>query len=128
MDEPRFSSIDDLINIRFDKRELERVAEIIPEEYHKELQLPLILLAPGEYGMKYRLLGSKPEVYLFQELLRRPTKPFGKFVVDEGMKTVSSISMLKQRRFKTIYMIFPDFEARDSIWLSTTYENPHPIV
>ena len=43
MDKPSFSSIDGLVNVDFNKRELERIAKIIPQQYHQELRLPLTM-------------------------------------------------------------------------------------
>lgn len=64
MDVPCFSSIDGLVDVKFDKTELERVATIIPQELQKELRLPLILFGPlGDYPGKYRLVGSKIEEF-----------------------------------------------------------------
>jgi hypothetical protein len=112
MDSPCFSSIDGLVDVKFDKTELERVANVIPEDYHKELRLPLILFGPlgnypGKYDYqgKYKLLGGKAEEFLLQNLLKLTDAPFDKFTETRGVKLVDSISTLKKRKVETIYRV-----------------------
>lgn len=75
MDAPSFSSIDGLVNVTFDKTELKRIASIVPQAYHQELRLPLILFGPmGDYPGKYKFLGGKTESFLLQKLLKHNLK------------------------------------------------------
>jgi len=124
MDKPNFSSVDGLIDVQFDKSELERIANIVPKEYHRDLRLPLIFLGPitDEYQGKYKVIGSNLENFLLQKLLKLTSVSFEKYKV-ESVKSVNKISTLNRRRFKTIYKVFPHFE-RSPVWLSVTYNNP----
>jgi len=122
MDKPSISSADGLINIGFDKHELERVAEMVPERHHGELRLPLILLkASIDYTGTYKAVGSKLENFLIQKLLKLTNIPFERYTEAEGIKVIESISMLKRRKFNTIYKVLPE---REPLWLSITYDNP----
>lgn len=119
MDEPSFSSADGLIKIGFDKHELERVAEMIPERHHGELRLPLILLGDSiDYAYTYKAVGSRLEKFLIQKLLKLTNTPFERYAESEGIKVIENISMLKRRKFDTIYKVLPE---RERLWLSITY-------
>jgi len=135
MDSPCFSSIDGLVDVKFDKTELERVANVIPEDYHKELRLPLILFGPlgnypGKYDYqgKYKLLGGKAEEFLLQNLLKLTDAPFDEFKETRGVKLVYSISTLKRRKFETIYRVIFELERAESrsemsgVWLNARYD------
>ena len=111
MDKPSYSSIDGLVNIDFNQRELERIAKIIPQQYHQELRLPLIILRNiHEYG-GYELIGNWLETYLLNNLLKLSDVRFEKYAEERYLfrrTKVNSISTLKRRRFNTIYKIFPE--------------------
>lgn len=123
MDKPHFSSADGLITVDFDKHELDRIAKIVPEEYQKELQLPLILLRKEDLGYveSYKAVGTKLENLLLQRLLKLTKAPFDKYAEVEEKRELPSISMLRRRRFNTIYKVLPE---TSTIWLSTTYQHP----
>lgn len=122
MDKPSISSADGLINISFDKHELERAAEMVPEQHHVELRLPLILLRSSiDYTGTYKAVGSKIENFLIQKLLKLTNIPFERYTEADGIKVIESISMFKRRKFNTIYKVLPECEP---LWLSITYENP----
>jgi len=122
MDKPSFSSADGLINMSFDKHELERVAEMVPERYHEELRLPLILLRDSiDYTGAYKVVGAKLENFLIQKLLKLTNIPFERYTEVEGIKVIESISMLKRRKLNTVYKVLPE---REPLWLSITYKNP----
>jgi len=129
MDNPCFSSIDGLMDIKFDKSELEKVANLIPQEFHQELRLPLILLGPlrGDYQGKYKLIGGKLEDFLLQNLLKLTTAPFDKFKETDYGKLIGNISTLKRRKFKTIYKVFFEFDRSEmsGVWLSSRYDHPY---
>jgi uncharacterized protein (UPF0216 family) len=121
MGKPCFSSVDGLITIDFDRRELERIAKIVPESYQKELRLPLILLKKLKEYDSYKVVGTKLENMLLQKLLKLTGAPFDKYA-DVAQKTeVSGISMMGRRKFKTIYKVLPE---SSSIWLYTANERP----
>lgn len=129
MDKPSFSSLDGLINVSFDKHELERVAEMVPEKHHGELQLPLILLRPVmdrypayEYKQAHKVVGSKMENFLLQKLLKFTSAPFKKYTEAKSIKIINKISTLKRRKFNTIYKALP---GHSSLWLSVTYKHPY---
>ena len=132
-----FLSLDGFVKVHgFSKKELERVAIIVPQEYHEKVRLPLILLTSMDevrymyeldtriykYRGKYKVVGSSLENFLLQKLLKLTSTRFERYAKAESIRTVNSISMLKRRKFYTIYAIFP--EAPSGVWLSTTYENP----
>lgn len=132
-----FSSLDGFVEAhKFDKNELERVATIVPQEYHDKTRLPLILLRSmselrytyeldtnmHKYHGKYKVVGSNLENFLLQKLLKLTSARFETHAKAEKIRTVNSISTLKRRKFYTVYAIFP--EAPSGVWLSTTYENP----
>jgi len=111
MDKPSFSSIDGLVNVDFNKRELERIAKIIPQQYHQELRLPLILLRSIHGYGGYELIGNWLETYLLNNLLKLSDVRFEKYAEERYLfrrTKVNSISTLKRRRFNTIYKIFPE--------------------
>lgn len=122
MDKPHFSSVDGLVAVDFDKHELGRIEKAVPEKYRKELRLPLILLRKEDWGYveSYKAIGTKLENMLLQRLLKLTKAPFDKYMEFEERKELTNISMLRRRRFKTIYRILPE---TSTIWLDTTY---HP--
>jgi uncharacterized protein (UPF0216 family) len=121
MDKPHFSSVDGLITVDFDKHELVRIANIVPERYQKELRLPLILLGKeAGYMEPCKHVGTKLENMLLQRLLKLTKAPFEKFAEVEEKRELTSISMLR-RKFNTIYKVLPE---NSTIWLNTTYEHP----
>jgi uncharacterized protein (UPF0216 family) len=129
MDKPYFSSIDGLVDVTFDRTELERVADIVPQEYHKELRLPLVLFGPlGDYSGKYKLLGGRTEDFLLQKLLKLNNASFEKFRETQGLKLVDDISMLNRRKFRTIYKVFFKLDRTESqselsgVWLNARYD------
>lgn len=122
MDKPRFSSVDGLITVDFDKHELGRIAQFVPEKYEKELRLPLILLRRvNKYVESYKAVGTKLENMLLQKLLKLTEASFERYAEIEEKRDLTSISMLRRRRFKTIYKVLPE---TSTIWLSTTYQHP----
>ncbi|MEM3759586.1 MAG: DUF61 family protein [Candidatus Bathyarchaeia archaeon] len=122
MDKPHFSSVDGLIIVDFDKQELVRIAKIVPERYQKELRLPLILLRKAAgYMEPYKHIGTKLENLLLQRLLKLTGVPFEKFAKVKEKRQLKNISMLRRRKFNTIYKVLPE---ESTIWLSTAYENP----
>jgi len=113
MDQPSFSSVDGLVDIRFDKREIERVAKIIPSEHHERLRLPLIFLDSwkfryAEMSKRYKVMGYELENYLLQKLLNLTDLPFKKRHKIERIDWLESISTLRRRRFNTIHLVFPE--------------------
>lgn len=135
MDNPSFSSIDGLVDVTFDRTELERVASIVPQEYHKDLRLPLILFGPlgdylgtHDYQGKYKLLGGRTEDFLLQKLLKLNKAPFDKFKETQGLKFVDNISTLNRRKFRTIYKVFFKLDRAESrselsgVWLNARYD------
>jgi len=122
MDKPHFSSVDGLITVDFYKHELVRIAKIVPEKYQKELRLPLILLRKEVgYLEPCKAVGSKLENMLIQRLLKLTKAPFEKYAEVEEKRELTSISMLRRRRFNTIYKVLPE---SSTIWLRTTYQLP----
>jgi len=121
MDEPRFSSVDGLITVDFDKHELGRITKIVPEKYQRELRLPLILLRDFGYWESYKSVGTKLENMLLQKILKLTEAPLEKFAEVEEKKEITGISTLRRRRFKTIYKVLPE---SSTIWLNITYQNP----
>ena len=125
MDVPCFSSIDGLVDVKFDKTELERVGTIIPQELQKELRLPLILFGPlGDYPGKYKLVGSKIEEFLLQNLLKLTDASFDKFKENLSYKLFDSISTLNRRKFSSIYKVFFKLEQDElsRVWLNARYD------
>ena len=123
MDQPRFSSADGVIDVKFDKNELKRVADIVPLEYHGKLRLPLILfkLPPAELPATHEAIGSNLENLLLQSLLKLSSAHFGKYNEVPRINKISNLSMLARRKFKTIYTVFPELGA---VFLSATYKHP----
>jgi uncharacterized protein (UPF0216 family) len=122
MDKPHFSSVDGLITVDFDKQELQRIEKIVPEKYQKGLRLPLILLKKLKAYESYKTVGTELENMLLQKLLKLTVAPFEKYR-DIAQKTeVTGISMLKRRKFKTIYKVLPE---SSTIWLRTANELPN---
>lgn len=121
MENPHFSSADRFIVVDFDKRELERLAEMVPEEHHEKLRLPFILLREmpiREY--LYQIAGTRLENIYLKRLLKISNTR----IKNDNMKEnsgVDEISMLSRRRFKTIYKILPESSI---IWLNTQYHRP----
>lgn len=109
MDKPSYSSIDKLVNVDFNKRELERIAKIIPQQYHQELRLPLIFLRNIQEYDDYKLIGGSVEAYLLNNLLKLTDLRFEKYSEERYLYKGNSISTLKRRRFNTIYKIFPEY-------------------
>jgi len=108
MDKPHFSSVDGLITVDFDKHELVRIAKIVPEENQKELRLPLILLTKEiGYVEPCKPVGTRLENILLQKLLKLTKVPFEKYAEVEE-KELTSISMLRRRRFNTICKVLPE--------------------
>ena len=122
MDEPYFSSVDGLITVDFDKHELGRISKIVPEKYQKELRLPLILLKKY-WGCEdpYTFIGTKLENMLLQKILKLTDASFEKYAEVEEKIEIAGITMLRRRRFNTIYKILPE---TSKIWLSTMYQRP----
>ena len=122
MDKPHFSSADGLITVDFNKQELERIAKIVPERYKEKLRLPLILLKniPMIYE-EYKVVATKLENMLLQKLLKITEAPFDTYAKIEEKREITSISMLRRRRFDTIYKILPE---SSTIWLNITYQKP----
>lgn len=122
MERPRFSSAENFITVDFDKRELERLAQMVPEEHHKILRLPFILLREVPFrNYVYKIAGTNLENKYFKKLLKISDTP-GKN--DNGMNEnngLNEISMLGRRRFKTIYKILPE---SSTIWINATYQRP----
>jgi uncharacterized protein (UPF0216 family) len=122
MDMPRFSSVDGLIKVDFDKHELQRIAKIVPEMYQKELRLPLILLRKSNYYEEpCKFVGTKLENMLLQKLLKLTEAPLEKYTEIEEKRELRRISMLRRRRFNTIYKVLPE---HSTIWLRTTEQPP----
>jgi uncharacterized protein (UPF0216 family) len=122
MDKPHFSSVDGLITVDFNKHELVRIANIVPERYHKQLRLPLILLRKeAGYMEPYKHIGTKLENMLLQRLLKLTKAPFENFAKIEEKRKLTSISMLRRRKFNTIYKVLPE---NSTIWLNIAYEYP----
>lgn len=122
MDKPHFSSVDGLVTVDFDEHELRRIAKIVQEKYQKELRLPLILLRKVKgYVEPYKAVGTKLENMLLQRLLKLTEAPFETYSEVEEKRELTSISMLRRRRFKTIYKVLPE---TTTIWLSTTHQHP----
>jgi uncharacterized protein (UPF0216 family) len=108
MDKPHFSSVDGLITVDFDKGELARIAKIVREEYQKELRLPLILLTNEiGYVAPCKAVGTRLENMLLQKLLKLTKVPFEKYA-EIKQKELTSVSMLRRRRFNTIYKVLPE--------------------
>jgi len=125
MDKPHFSSVDGLIAVDFDKHELERVAEIVPEKFQKELRLPIILLRKKDKSgcvKSFMTVGNKLENMLVQKLLKLTEEPFRDLSEVEEKRELTSISMFGRRKFKTIYKVLPE---SSTIWLSASYQHPH---
>jgi uncharacterized protein (UPF0216 family) len=140
MSDPHFSSIDGLVNVgfkdnfitdkRFDKSELERVAGIIPAEYHAQIRLPLVFLNPatGNFQGKYKLIGSKLEEFLVQTLLKQTKVTLEKFKETPYVKTFDSITTLRRRGFNKIYKVFYNFQGNElssdssSVWLNARHD------
>jgi uncharacterized protein (UPF0216 family) len=107
MDQPQVVSVDGFVDERLDMCELKRIAEIVPEQHHKDLRLPLILLPPSsQYNGNYKLLGGRIEEFLLKNLLKLNVGSFEKFVETRGCKFVEDISSLRRRKFCTIYRVF----------------------
>lgn len=122
MDTPHFSSIDGLISADFEKHELERIAKMVPAKYHEELRLPIILLERVDrYEESYKVVGTKLENMLLQRLLKLTGTPFEKYAEVEEIRELESVSMLRRRRFQSIYKVLPE---TSSIWLTTTQNYP----
>jgi len=122
MDKPHFSSIDGLITVDFNKQELERIAKIVPDRYKEKLRLPLIFLRNiRSIYDEYRVVGTKVENMLLQKLLKLTEAPFDTYDKIEEKRELISISMLRRRRFDTVYKILPE---SSTIWLKITYQNP----
>lgn len=132
----RFSSLDRFVEAhKFDKNELERIATIVPKEYHEKIRLSLILLRSMneltdmheldadlyKYHGKFKAVGSNLENFLLHKLLKLTSARFETYAKAEDIRTVDSSSTLKRRKFYTVYTIFP---KPSCVWLSTTYENP----
>jgi uncharacterized protein (UPF0216 family) len=124
MDTPHFSSAGGVINVDFDKRELERIAKMVPETYHENLRLPLILLRkmPFTYP-QYMTFGTKLEITLLKKLLKQTERPLEMNPYKIEKSDISDISMLGRRRFKTIHQILPE---RSSVWLNKSYQLGRP--
>lgn len=126
MDYPYFSSIDGLVDIKFDKGELERIAIMVPQKYHQELRLPLLLLR-SQQG-KYKLIGGKTEEFLLHTLLKLTKAPFEKFKETPYAQFVNDISTLRRRKFNTIYKVFFELEQAEfrsetsNVWLNARYD------
>lgn len=122
MDKPHFSSIDGLITIDFNKQELERIAKMVPDRYKEKLRLPLILLEkiPSGYD-EYEVVGTKLENMLLQKLLKITKDPFDTYDKIEEKRELTNISMLRRRKFDTVYKILPESSR---IWLKIKYQNP----
>lgn len=122
MDKPHFSSIDDLITVDFNKQELERIAKIVPDRYKEKLRLPLIFLKNiRSIYDEYRVVGTKFENMLLQKLLKITEAPFDTYDKIEEKRELTSISMLRRRRFDTVYKILPE---SSTTWLKIKYQNP----
>ncbi len=122
MDKPHFSSVDGLIEVDFEKRELERIAKMVPEKYHGKLRLPLIFLKKQHgHVQSYKAFGTKLELLLLQKLLKLTEAQWKNYAEVEAKREYTSISMFGRRKFQTIYKILPE---TSSTWLSTTDEHP----
>lgn len=121
MEKPHFSSADGFIVVDFNKRELERLAEMVPEEHHEKLRLPFILLRElplREY--LFQIAGTRLENFYLKRLLKMSNTR----IKNDNLKDnrgLNEISMLSRRRFKTIYKILPESCI---IWLNTQYHRP----
>ena len=109
------------IDARAHKRELDRLAEMVPEEHHEILRLPFILLREmpiREYI--YQIAGTRLENIYLKRLLKISNTR----IKNDNLKDnrgLNEISMLSRRRFKTIYKILPESSI---IWLNTQYHQP----
>ena len=121
MDRPHFSSADGLVNVDFDKRELVRIAEMVPEIYHEKLRLPFILLEKMPSYYAYMTFGTKLENTVLKNLLKITETPIEKYTETIEKCDLTNISMLGRRKFKTIYKILPELSI---VWLSKTYQPP----
>jgi uncharacterized protein (UPF0216 family) len=133
MDNPCFSSIDGLVDIKFDKGELERIATMVPQKYHQELRLPLLLLR-CQQG-KYKLIGGKNEEFLLHTLLKLTNAPLEKFKETPYTHFVDDIATLRRSKSNTIYKVFFELEQdqlpseTETVWLYARYDpyRPKPI-
>lgn len=121
MDKPHFSSADGLVNVDFDKRELVRIAEMVPEIYHEKLRLPFILLRKMPSYYAYMTFGTKLENTVLKKLLKITETPIDRYTENIEKCDLTNISMLGRRRFKTIYKILPESSI---VWLCKTYQRP----
>ncbi|RLE48453.1 MAG: hypothetical protein DRJ18_01985 [Candidatus Methanomethylicota archaeon] len=69
--------------IIFDKEELERLSEIIPENLHDKLKLPIVLLRRIDLGRGvFQVLGDKVEAYVVLKVLG-----------SEGVQSVEEVAL-----------------------------------
>lgn len=122
MDKPHFSSADGFITVDFEKRELERIAEMVPEEHHEILRLPFILLRERPFrNYEYQIAGTKVEITYLKKLLKISDSPRNNENAVYDNNGLLEISMLGRRKFKTIYKILPESSR---VWLKKTYHPP----